>query len=194
MKDIERLTNGVRVAAVVCNQWGDSGKGKLVDWLASEWADVVVRGTGGGNAGHTIKVGDLVHIAHTVPCGILNPAVMNIIGNGVAFDPRGVCEELEELRAKGIKYSGNLLISHNAKLILPQHLVMDRIREAAASGGEKIGTTGRGIGPAYTDHYARVGLTVNDMQNKDVFARKLRRNLKDKLVLLENGRICNKWQ
>jgi len=180
---IERLTNGKQVIAVVCNQWGDTGKGKLVDWLASEWAELVVRGTGGGNAGHTMKAGNIFHIGHTVPCGILNPNVWNIIGNGVAFDPRGVCEELFELDSKKISYD-LLRIAHNAKLILPQHLVMDRIKEAAASAGEKIGTTGRGIGPVYTDHYARVGLIVNDMLNKDVLARKIKRNLKDKLVLL----------
>ncbi|MBU4086796.1 MAG: adenylosuccinate synthase [Nanoarchaeota archaeon] len=181
---LEKLTNGKQVIAVVCNQWGDTGKGKLVDWLASEWADVVVRGTGGGNAGHTMKVGEMVHVGHTVPCGILNPDVFNYIGNGVAFDPRGVCEEFDELAGKKID-TRNLRVAYNAKLILPQHLVMDRVKEAAASGGEKIGTTGRGIGPVYTDHYARVGLTVNDMMNKDVLARKVRKNLKDKLVLLD---------
>ena len=181
---LEGLTRDNQVIAVVCNQWGDSGKGKLVDWLAANWADIVVRGTGGGNAGHTMKRGDLVHIGHSIPCGILNKNVENFIGNGVAFDPRGVCEELDELSQKGID-TGRLRIAYNAKLILPQHLVMDRIKEAAASAGEKIGTTGKGIGPAYTDHYARIGLTVNDMLNKDVFARKLKRNLKDKIILLE---------
>jgi len=183
---LDRLVAGKQVIAVVCNQWGDSGKGKLVDWLASEWAELVVRGTGGGNAGHTMKAGDLFHIGHTVPCGILNPNVINVIGNGVAFDPRGVCQELYELDEKQIGTDG-LRIAYNAKLILPQHLVMDRIKEDAASAGEKIGTTGRGIGPVYTDHYARIGLTVNDMLNKDVFARKLKRNLKDKLTLLEKA-------
>src|SRR3989344_3557906 len=97
---LEKLVEGKQVIAVVCNQWGDTGKGKLVDWLASEWAEYVVRGTGGGNAGHTMNVGDLVHVGHTVPCGILNKNVINLIGNGVAFDPRGVCEELSELEKK----------------------------------------------------------------------------------------------
>lgn len=178
-----KLVKDFQVIAVVCNQWGDTGKGKLVDWLASDWADVVIRGTGGGNAGHTMKVGDLVHVGHTVPCGILNPNILNVIGNGVAFDPRGVCEELTELDGKKINYD-SLRIAHNAKLILPQHLVMDRIKEAGA-GADKIGTTGRGIGPVYTDHYARIGLTVNDMLNPEVFRKKLIKNLKDKLPVLE---------
>lgn len=171
------------VVAVVCNQWGDTGKGKVVDWIASEWADYVFRGTGAGNAGHTMVVGDLVHIGHTVPCGILNPKVINAIGKGVGVDPRGVCEELNELSKKGIK-TENLRIAYNAHLILPQHLILDRIKEASA-GSDKIGTTGRGVGPVYTDHVARFGLVVNDLLNKDVFVRKFRRNLKDKLVLLE---------
>ena len=180
---LEKLVKDNQVIAVVCNQWGDTGKGKLVDWLASDWAEIVIRGTGGGNAGHTMKVGDMVHVGHTVPCGILNQNVTNIIGNGVAFDPRGVCEEFHELHEKHMSVNG-LRIAHNAKLILPQHLVMDRIKEANA-GADKIGTTGRGIGPVYTDHYARIGLTVNDMLNPEVFRRKLQRNLKDKLTLLE---------
>ncbi len=183
--NLEKLTRGKQVIAVVCNQWGDSGKGKLVDWL-SEWADVVIRGTGGGNAGHTVKVGNLIHVLHTIPCGILRDSdgVVNIIGNGVAFDPRGVCEELDELNRLGKNYY-NLRIAYNAKLILPQHIVLDRIKEARA-GADKIGTTGRGIGPVYTDHYARVGLIVNDMLNPDVFRRKLKKNLRDKLIMLKN--------
>jgi adenylosuccinate synthase len=181
---LEKLTQGNQVIAVVCNQWGDTGKGKLVDWLASDWAEVVIRGTGGGNAGHTMKVGDMVHVGHTVPCGILNQNILNVIGNGVAFDPRGVVEEIHELDEKKFAVD-KLRIAYNAKLILPQHLVMDRIKEAAATGADKIGTTGRGIGPVYTDHYARIGLTVNDMLNPDIFRRKMQRNLKDKLTLLE---------
>jgi adenylosuccinate synthase len=183
MNQLEKLVQGNQIIAVVCNQWGDSGKGKIIDWLASVWADIVIRGTGGGNAGHTMKFGDLVHIGHTIPCGILNPNTINVIGNGVAFDPRGVCQELYELDEKTIGTDG-LRIAYNAKLILPQHIVLDRIKEASA-GADKIGTTGRGIGPVYTDHYARIGLTVNDMLNPDAFRRKLARNLKDKLTLLE---------
>jgi len=185
MHRLEKLTYEKQVIAVVCNQWGDSGKGKLVDWLASEWAGYVVRGTGGGNAGHTMMVGDMVHIGHTIPCGILNPAVMNVVGNGVAVDPRGVCEELEALAGKGIA-AKNLRIAYNAKLILPQHLVMDRIKEANA-GADKIGTTGRGIGPVYTDHVARQGMAVNDMLNPDIFRKKIVKNLRDKFILLEKA-------
>jgi len=181
---LKKLTRDKQVIGVVCNQWGDSGKGKVIDWLAACWADIVIRGTGGGNAGHTMQNEGLVHIGHLIPCGILNRDVQNFIGNGVVLDPHGICEELDELSQKGID-TKLLKIAYNTKLILPQHLVMDRIKEAAASAGERIGTTGKGIGPAYTDHYARIGLTVNDMLNKDVFARKLKRNLKDKITLLE---------
>jgi len=180
--NLDALLRDVNTLAVVCNQFGDSGKGKIVDFIAYSWADIVIRGTGGGNAGHTVNDGDLTIILHTVPCGILNPDVLNIDGPGVAVDPRGVCKELDELDSLGIEYK--FRISRNARLILPQHLVLDRMGEKK-SGKGKIGTTGRGIGPCYTDHYARIGLVVNDLLNRDVLARKLQKNLRDKLVLLE---------
>ncbi len=176
---------GNGTVAVVDTQWGDTGKGKVVDLLA-EWADIIARGTGGANAGHTICLNGKVYTFHLVPSGILHDrdGKINVIGNGVAFDPRIVCEELSLLRSEGYSY-GNLKVAYNAKLVLPQHLVMDRIRESLAGTG-KIGTTGRGIGPVYTDHTARLGLIVADMFNPDIFVKKLRRNLKEKVAMLQN--------
>jgi len=179
----ERLLHGVRTLGIVCNQWGDSGKGKFVDWFA-DWAEIIARGTGGANAGHTISLGEKEHIFHLIPSGILyDPdGKINIIGTGTAIDPSVVCHELGLLDSKGLTYK-HLLISRDAKLVLPQHLVMDRARESNAVG--KIGTTGRGIGPVYEDYYARIGLTMNDLLNLDEFVRKLRRNLENKVRFLQ---------
>ena len=169
----------VKTLAVVCTQWGDTGKGKLVDYFG-EWADVIARGTGGDNAGHTIVFNGSSHVFHLVPSGILHADKLNIIGNGVVVNPRVLLDELAILAGQGIPYD-NLKIALNAKLVLPQHIVLDRIRE---SGPNKIGTTGRGIGPAYEDHYRRTGLVVNDLLNPDIFAAKLRWNLEEKVRLL----------
>lgn len=177
-----KLLNGVSTLAVVCTQWGDTGKGKFVD-LFAEWADVIARGTGGANAGHTIHLGRRTYVLHLVPSGILHDGdgKVNIIGGGVAFDPRIFSEELAILKQEGVSFN-NLFVAHNARLVLPQHLLMDRLRESSAGDG-KIGTTGRGIGPTYVDHYARVGLIVNDLLNIDCFTRKLRRNIVEKRKL-----------
>jgi len=182
---LEKFLKDVNTLAVVCNQWGDTGKGKFVDYFA-EWADIIARGTGGANAGHTIKIKDKTYIFHLIPSGIIydSKEKINIIGNGVAFDPRVVLEETGLLDKSGLSYN-NLKIAYNSKLVLPQHLVMDRIKEAGTGKGGKIGTTGRGIGPVYTDYYARTGLMTNDVLNKDIFAAKLKKNLKDKLTLLQ---------
>jgi len=164
------------VVAIIGSQWGDEGKGKIVDLFAS-WADVVARGTGGANAGHTIVVNGTSHIFHLVPSAILRDqeGVTNIIGRGVAFDPVVMLEELSQLDALGISYE-NLRISQDAHLVLPQHKVLDQVREAKAAQG-RIGTTGRGIGPTYADHILRCGLTVRDLLNEHSFRRKLTRNL-----------------
>ncbi len=182
-KNIEKLLNGVRTLAIVCNQFGDTGKGKLIDFFG-EWPDGIARGTGGANAGHTIQRGEKKYVFHLVPSGILydNYGKINIIGSGTALDPRVVCEELNALEKEKLSYN-NLYIALNARLVLPQHLVLDRVRESASKQG-RIGTTGRGIGPVYADYYARVGLFVNDMLNTDVFVRKLRRNIKEKVMIL----------
>jgi adenylosuccinate synthase len=175
--------NNILTLSIVCNQWGDTGKGKIVD-LFAEWADIIARGTGGANAGHTIEINGKVYVFHLVPSGILwdGEGKINIIGRGVALDPRIVIEELGILREEGKSYN-KLQISLNAHLVLPQHLVMDRVKESDLSTG-RIGTTGRGIGPLYVDHYDRIGLVVNDLLNKDIFAVKLKRNLERKVKQL----------
>lgn len=182
MLSIGRLLSSVDVLAVVCNQWGDTGKGKFVDYFAP-WADIIARGTGGANAGHTIRLKDKEYIFHLIPSGILHDGMgkINVIGNGVAFDPKVACAELTILAKEGLSFR-NLQIAYNARLVLPQHLVLDCVKEGASDS--RIGTTRRGIGPCYVDHYARVGLTVNDLLNRDVFVQKLNRNLSDKVKLL----------
>lgn len=179
----DKLLQGASTIAVVCNQWGDTGKGKFVDYFA-EWADIIARGTGGANAGHTIRIGDHEYIFHLVPSGILydKEGKINIIGSGVAFDPNIIAEELQILKKEGLSFD-NLLFSRKALLVLPQHLVIDRAKEINTEG--KIGTTGRGIGPVYTDHYARIGLILNDILNPKVFREKLHRNLADKIKYLK---------
>jgi len=179
----DKLLSGVKTLAVVCNQWGDTGKGKFVDYFA-EWADVIARGTGGANAGHTIRIGDKEHIFHLVPSGILydKEGKINIVGSGTAIDPRVVMEELEILKKEGLSFN-NLRISKDAKLVMPQHLLVDRVLELGAKG--KIGTTGRGIGPAYVDHFDRVGLRMNDLLNPTLFREKLERNIIRKMMVLK---------
>jgi adenylosuccinate synthase len=158
-----------QVIAVVCNQWGDTGKGKFVDYFA-DWADVIARGTGGANAGHTITVNGKVFIFHLIPSGILydRQGKCNIIGRGVVFDPRVLIEELDVLKKEGINVK-NLKISHEAPLILPYHLLIDRYTDAV----QKLGTTGRGIGICYGDYVMRQGLFVNDIFNRELFKEKL---------------------
>ncbi len=160
-------------AAVVCTQWGDTGKGKLVDFLGSQWADIFVRGTGGANAGHTTIINGWKHIFHLVPSGIIHSNKLNIIGNGVAFDPSIMLNELDILEAEGYSYD-NLRIAYNAKLLMPWHKVVDRAKDV---GSGRIGTTGRGIGPLYTSHVFRFGLFVYHLLNKDLLVKDLRRSL-----------------
>jgi adenylosuccinate synthase len=178
------LLNNVRTLAIVCSQWGDTGKGKFVDYFAHEWADIIARGTGGANAGHTIEAGGKRLIVHLVPSGIMCPGKINVIGNGVVLDPRQLARELSELRAGNIDYEDRLIIAQNAKLVLPQHLVLDKMRGIVAGKG-KIGTTGRGIGPAYAHYYDRFGLFVNDLLNRDVFVDRLDQNLAECKALLK---------
>ena len=182
-KDMEKLLEGKKTIAVICNQWGDTGKGKFVDFFGV-WADIIARGTGGANAGHTIRLGNTEHIFHLIPSGILYDAKgkINIIGNGVAFDPSVIEHEMGLLKKAKCSFK-NLRFSKDAHLVLPQHLLLDRVKESKA-GSSKIGTTGRGIGPVYEDHYARIGLTVNDLLNPKIFEEKFIRNLRDKMVLL----------
>jgi len=184
-KQISELLGNAKTIAVVCNQWGDTGKGKLVDFLAG-WADIIARGTGGANAGHTIVVNGKKHVFHLVPSGITyDPqGKINILGQGVAFDPITMKQELETLTQERLSFD-NLMISRNAKLVLPQHIALDRL-ENTPDGQTKIGSTGRGIGPVYEDHVGRRGLVVNDLLNPRVFEKKLEANLQHNLALLRD--------
>ena len=140
--------------AVIGAQWGDEGKGKIVDWLSAR-ADVVVRFQGGHNAGHTLVIGNTVYKLSLLPSGVVRPDKLSMIGNGVVIDPWALLEEIERLQGQGVKVTpDNLKVAENAALILPLHSSLDRAREAAR-GDAKIGTTGRGIGPAYEDRTAR---------------------------------------
>ncbi len=148
--------------AVVGAQWGDEGKGKIVDWL-SERADIVVRFQGGHNAGHTLVIGDVVHKLSLLPSGIVRDGKLSVIGNGVVVDPWAMMEEIERVRAAGVAVTpDNLCIADNAALVLPIHRQLDKALEDARGAG-RIGTTGRGIGPAYEDKVARRALRLCDL-------------------------------
>jgi adenylosuccinate synthase len=162
--------------AVVGAQWGDEGKGKLVDWL-SERADVVVRFQGGHNAGHTLVIDGVIHKLSLLPSGIVRPGKLSVIGNGVVIDPWALAAEIEKLSSQGVAVSrDNLRIAGNATLILPLHRELDQLREAAA-GSAKIGTTGRGIGPAYEDKVGRRAIRVNDLNDLTTLGPKIDRLL-----------------
>ncbi len=154
---------------VIGSQWGDEGKGKIVDWL-SERADVVVRFQGGHNAGHTLVIDGVTYKLHLLPSGVVRPGKLSIIGNGVVIDPWALLEEIETVRGLGVKISPeNVHISESAPLILPLHRDLDLLREKAL-GKAKIGTTGRGIGPAYEDKVARRAIRVGDLAEPDVLS------------------------
>jgi len=164
--------NGMdRNVLIVGTQWGDEGKGKIVD-LLTERADVVVRFQGGHNAGHTLVIGGEKTVLHLIPSGILHPTVECLIGNGVVLEPEAFLEEVEQLRAAGTDVDGRLFVSSACPLILPHHHLLDEAREAAR-GSQKIGTTGRGIGPAYEDKVARRAIRVADLFHREVLAAKL---------------------
>ncbi len=158
-------------------QWGDEGKGKIIDVL-TEQADVVVRYQGGNNAGHTVEVGAERYVLHLVPSGILYPGKLNVIGNGVVVDPLALWDEIEHLRQRGIAIDGNLFVSETAHLVFPYHRLLDEVREEQ-KGKRKIGTTKRGIGPAYADKVARTGLRVVDLLSPERFSEKLRRKVRE---------------
>ena len=160
-------------------QWGDEGKGKMTDYLA-EKAGVVVRYQGGNNAGHTVEVGDKQYKLHLIPSGILYKNKLNVIGNGVVLDPKALFEEMGYLKELGVEITpNNLVISDRTQLIMPYHKILDGIKERAR-GKKDIGTTGKGIGPCYTDKMERSGIRVCDLMHKEVFAEKLRDNIEDK--------------
>jgi adenylosuccinate synthase len=169
------------VTVLVGSQWGDEGKGKIVDILSEKY-EIVTRYQGGANAGHTVEIGDKKYVLHLIPSGILRENVICVIGNGVVIDPTALLEEIALLEKNNIKVDGRLYISHNAHLIMPYHKLLDSISE---SGENKIGTTGRGIGPCYIDKYARKGIRIVDLLNRKVLEEKIRENLKEKNNLLK---------
>jgi len=168
------------VEVVVGAQWGDEGKGKVID-LLSENVDIVARYQRGANAGHTVMVGDTEVVLHLIPCGIFHPNVVCVIGNGVVLDPVALLEEIEQLRAFRIEVKGRLLVSHNAHLIMPYHKLLDSIRDM---GENKIGTTGKGIGPAYIDKFMRIGIKIVDLLDGNILAAKVMHNIEEKNEIL----------
>ena len=172
------------VRILVGAAWGDEGKGKIVDFL-SERADIVVRFQGGANAGHTVKIGDQEYILHLIPVGILRPEKACVIANGTVIDPEALMEEIEMLGAQGIDVEGRLFISHNAHVIMPYHKLIDRVGEEQLQEEERIGTTGRGIGPAYADKAARKGIRIGDLNDQGVLREKLKRNIDEANRILD---------
>ena len=164
-----------RNVVVIGTQWGDEGKGKVVDWL-TDHAQAVVRFQGGHNAGHTLIIGGKKTILRLIPSGLMHPQVICYIGNGVVLSPEALFKEIGELEAAGLDVRSRLKISEAATLILPYHVAIDHAREKKR-GSDKIGTTGRGIGPAYEDKVARRALRVQDFFYPDQFAAKLKENL-----------------
>lgn len=165
-------------------QWGDEGKGKIIDFLTDE-VDIVVRSQGGNNAGHTIVIGGEKYVLHLIPSGILRKSKTCVIGNGVVLDPVALVGEIEGLRKRGVKVEKNLLISDTAHLVLPYHQALDRLRETQ-KGSKKIGTTKRGIGPAYADKASRTGLRTGDLLRPDVLKEKLTQRIKENNALLKS--------
>lgn len=173
---------GRRAIVVVGAQWGDEGKGKLVDVLA-ENAAWVVRYQGGANAGHTVQIGEKSFVLHQVPSGILHPGVRCAIGNGVVLDPATLFTEIDELRSDGIDVQGRLYVSDRAHLVLPYHKLID----SKSSASKEIGTTGRGIGPAYEDKIARRGVRVLDLRQPDKLRTLIERGVAHANAMLEAG-------
>jgi adenylosuccinate synthase len=167
---------------VIGAQWGDEGKGKVVDVITPQ-VNVVVRFSGGNNAGHTVVVGREKYVLHTIPSGILHNGCRCVVGCGVVIDPGSLIEEMESLVQRGVTLDGNLYISKNAHLIMPYHPALDRASEAKR-GARRIGTTGKGVGPAYVDKAARVGIRMADLLDERLFREKLEFNLAYKNRLL----------
>jgi len=168
---------------VIGAQWGDEGKGKIIDIL-SRRSDLIIRYQGGNNAGHTVVIGDKTFILHLVPSGILHKGKICVIGNGVVVNPAALIEEIEGLKKSGIKLDSSLFISEQAHIIFPYHWKMDELREIAKGKG-KIGTTKRGIGPCYTDKVSRCGIRMADLLDDKIFRAKLKENLKEKNAILK---------
>jgi adenylosuccinate synthase len=172
---------------VVGAQWGDEGKGKATDLLGDR-VDYVVRYQGGNNAGHTVVVGDETYALHMLPSGVLSPHVIPVIGNGVVIDPQVLVDEIDALQARDVD-CGRLLVSASAHLIMPYHRALDKVTERYL-GSARIGTTGRGIGPAYADKIARVGIRVQDLFDPGILSKKLELVLREKNQIL--GKVYNR--
>ena len=168
---------------VVGSQWGDEGKGKITDLLSKE-ADIIVRYQGGSNAGHTVVKGDEQYIFHLIPSGILHQGVKCLIGNGVVIDPQSLLQEIESLKKKNIEIDDNLFIDFKAHVVFPYHKILDGIKENKR-GKDKIGTTKRGIGPAYVDKIARTGIRMIDMIDGKSLSKKIEINLNEKNDIFE---------
>jgi adenylosuccinate synthase len=174
------MANTILVGA----QWGDEGKGKIIDFL-TEHADIVVRSQGGNNAGHTVILGKKKYVLHLIPSGILRPDKVCVIGNGVVIDPVSLVGEIETLKSQGVKIRNKqFLISDAAHLVFPYHRLLDEQREIS-KGRNKIGTTKRGIGPAYGDKAARTGLRMCDLVQPELFTEKLRAKIKENNAILK---------
>lgn len=169
-------------AMVIGAQWGDEGKGKIVDYLAAK-ADVVVRSQGGNNAGHTVVTGGKAYPLRLMPSGIMYPSTICIVGTGVVVDPKSFLEEMEKLEAQGIN-AKHLQISTRAQVVFPYHIRLDEAEEMR-KGSRKLGTTKNGIGPCYADKINRIGIRMCDLMDKEVFAEKLKYNVEQKNMLLE---------
>lgn len=163
---------------VVGSQWGDEGKGKITD-LLSEEADIIVRYQGGCNAGHTVVIGDKQFIFHLIPSGILHKGKKCLIGNGVVVDPESLLQEMENLRKEGVEIDGRLFIDPKTHIVLPYHKTLDELKERKR-GKDKLGTTKRGIGPAYIDKIARTGIRMVDLIDEKSLSKKLEINWKEK--------------
>lgn len=168
--------------AIIGSQWGDEGKGKMIDYFGKK-ADMVVRAQGGSNAGHSVVIGEKRHSLHLIPSGILNPHTVNIVGNGVVFDPKVFFEELQTLEADGVS-TDKIYISDRAHVVFPYHYVLDELYEAGR-GEESIGTTKKGIGPCYMDKVQRSGIRTCDMLNLEQFAEKLSAQIDKKNEIVE---------
>lgn len=170
---LNKLVKGKKIIAIVCNQWGDTGKGKFSDYFSCYWADVIARGTGGNNAGHTVILNGKEKVFHLLPSGISydKKGKINILGNGMVIDLKVLLQEMDDLKKEGLSYD-NLMISKDASVIMPYHIEMDLAKDKSQKNGG-IGSTGRGIGPCYTDKIARRGIKIGDLFDEELLRKKL---------------------